>query len=1005
MLRLAMKFIPTPRHISLIDNAKLCTLLAVMADISQISKKPSKGQGAKALAPKKLHAQYHQYESLLEQDPFVNPVVRLSFDIGRMLDEGKADLGAVEQAISAFALDGLERRAQRFADYLGSCDEDKNRTALKEFFRDIAASGDGQKSLGDFQALIEHVFYGFVFTAHPTFSMSNSLAEAFSAYSAHLAGASAPNGDAKARLEEAAGLPYTPPDIHEETRLSLQAIERLHGAVREMLACFYEVAAELYPAEWTALRPRLCSIATWVGFDMDGRMDIQWATTFEKRIELQVCQLRFYKETLEDISARYDKIAEILKPALEKVKTTLTAMEKHHAFFEAYNQNEDEDLAALQAESRDMIASAKDRLLDAGPLVEAVQAALAAAQDADDNDCIGEILVLRAQLDMFGLSCAEVHFRINANQVHNAIGQKIAIETHPDHPAQRRVYIDKIAAMLEDVSAANIDFGDIAGERMTAKYEFMLIQQIVNYIDRATPIRFLIAETESAFTMLTALYYAKRFGVAEYVDICPLFETGRALQGSARYVQTLLDNPVYHDYLKARGRICIQTGYSDAGRYLGQPGAGASIERLKERFARMLEQRGESDIGLLFFDTHGESVGRGGHPESFESRLRYISSPHFLDTMARQNRPFTQESSYQGGDGYLHFLSPASALAVVTRALTTLVPCQMKGVCAQDNDPYYQEPYRSKITAFFTDSTTFQSQLLANDYYPNVLGAFSTNIMHPSGSRAVKRSAASDKLPDKPSMRQFRAIPHNAILGQFGLLANTVSGMGRALRSHSDLAEELEQSSERFRCIMALIDRGFSLSNSKVMRAYISLLDPTFWSTLAGHQDDSSRSNRLAAIGTAMEKHDYFAGMMEIYRLLDWDCTVLKRYRDKKPDNALEMMACLHALRLALMQRMFLIAADIPRYGPHHTITRDQLMRFIFQMDIDRAVAELEEIFPDRPSWHSSYNFGEPSDYREQEDSQGYVNIREKIIKPLRRMQKMNRDISAAIAHYMGFFG
>ena len=155
----------------------------------------------------------------------------------------------------------------------------------------------------------------------------------------------------------------------------------------------------------------------------------------------------------------------------------------------------------------------------------------------------------------------------------------------------------------------------------------MVIAQIRKYIDRTGPVRFLIAECETAYTVLCALYFARLFGVEECIDISPLFETQRALEVGSRVIDQLLENPHFRGYIERRGRICVQTGFSDAGRYLGQIAAAASIERFRIRLADVLANHGLKGIDVVVFDTHGESIGRGAHPGSFPERLAYTNPP------------------------------------------------------------------------------------------------------------------------------------------------------------------------------------------------------------------------------------------------------------------------------------------------------------------------------------------------------------------------------------------
>jgi len=94
----------------------------------------------------------------------------------------------------------------------------------------------------------------------------------------------------------------------------------------------------------------------------------------------------------------------------------------------------------------------------------------------------------------------------------------------------------------------------------------MIVAQMLKYIDATTPVRFLIAETESPLTLLSALYFAKLFGVEAKVDISPLFETTKAFERGLRVIDECLQNPDFAAYVRQRGRLCIQTGFSDAGR-------------------------------------------------------------------------------------------------------------------------------------------------------------------------------------------------------------------------------------------------------------------------------------------------------------------------------------------------------------------------------------------------------------------------------------------------------
>ena len=91
-------------------------------------------------------------------------------------------------------------------------------------------------------------------------------------------------------------------------------------------------------------------------------------------------------------------------------------------------------------------------------------------------------------------------------------------------------------------------------------------------------------------------------------------------------------------------RLCIQTGFSDAGRYLGQTSASMAIERLRMTRASPCPY-GLADVELVILDTHGESIKRGApllRPPGCYTSLLQPSADECLENC------FKQEVSFQG---------------------------------------------------------------------------------------------------------------------------------------------------------------------------------------------------------------------------------------------------------------------------------------------------------------------------------------------------------------------
>ncbi len=161
-----------------------------------------------------------------------------------------------------------------------------------------------------------------------------------------------------------------------------------------------------------------------------------------------------------------------------------------------------------------------------------------------------------------------------------------------------------------------VDFGALAAERASAARLMMTITQILKHVDGTHPVRFLIPQTETATPCSPPSGSRAITGISDKLEITPLFETRAARSNRASASSTTRCATRIGAHLKRLGRLSVQFGYSDSGRYVGQLAATFWIERLRLRITELMTQNGLSDIELVIFDTHGESIGRGAHPTS-----------------------------------------------------------------------------------------------------------------------------------------------------------------------------------------------------------------------------------------------------------------------------------------------------------------------------------------------------------------------------------------------------
>jgi phosphoenolpyruvate carboxylase len=115
-----------------------------------------------------------------------------------------------------------------------------------------------------------------------------------------------------------------------------------------------------------------------------------------------------------------------------------------------------------------------------------------------------------------------------------------------------------------------------------------------------------------------------------------------------------------------------------------------------------------------------------------------------------------------------------------------------------------------------------------------------------------------------------------------------------------------------------------------------------------------------------------------------------------------ERLVLLHALRLALVHRLWLLAVSVPEFSPRHGMTREAVIARILALDVEPALHMLETIFPSAPDPVAGLDFHEPS---APEEGPSYAREHAEIFGPMRRLFGLVRGCSAAITHEVGAFG
>lgn len=917
----------------------------------------------------RLSTQLAKHREGLKSDPQANPVKRLAYDISREVEDRSIAFKDIEALVKQLSDEAAVARARRLRDRSGLSRLDALHLSIKATADAKAKDGwDAFKSWAECPAL------GIVLTAHPTFSLSRDIRETLGDIASAV---STPDSKVKT-LATHPYLPKRAPTLIEEHEDTQAALNRIQTALDKVNRIVLSVAQDQFPDHWSTLVPHLADAYSWVGYDIDGRTDISWGDALRLRLQEKRDQISAYLAEAERLTAKGAPLSALA----ERLQDGLSSARRDLSLFET-DLNQTENLVAA---ANNLTRSSDRRLLSAGDLMPLFDKAL----ETEASDLATDISILRARMSAFGLGTARIHFRVNARHINAAMRAAFGLK---DGITDNRTLIARATELTQKTKSKPVNFASLALERSTAHEKMILIAQIQSFIDAGTPIRMLIAETEDALVPLGALYLAKLYGVQGNVDISPLFETSDALNNGGRIIGKMLENPAYRDYISARGVFAIQTGFSDAGRFMGQLPATLAIERVQSQLARELDKADLPDVAALVFNTHGEGLGRGGHPGTVGERVDYAMSPYAVAQFEKRDIALRHETSFQGGDGFLWFQTQDLANATVL----SLIEARFADRIEAEDDPFYTE--RDFSWDLYRTIQNAQEKLYDDPDYVAILGGFGQNLLIPTGSRAVKRAKTAGGA-DTFDPRQLRAIPHNAILQQLGCPANLFYGVGRAATIDPEKFDALLERSARARSIFQLVATTMCRTNLSILTSYGRLFDPGFWVSRALSGEEPRLADRSTVIAETLMSSIWRSQIMDLTNTLRLDILdTRERFSCIEVDDTLSI---LHALRLAVVMKMMILATDLPVVSDSET-SRLSVLQRLQTFQIDGIIGDLEERYPvTQPSLDWTQQLTEQTDLP---DGSGFQHIADEVIRPLARARDLARQITVAVTHHYDAFG
>jgi len=884
--------------------------------------------------------------------PEINPISWLARALGDLIARGELQQKDINNLLLDVGEELWSKHAKRLARKAGL---DPNLRKL-QFTKSELTSIDLSKPL-----------YGAVFTAHPVFSRKYSALQ--------LSARRASGHDVIYNM--GAHEPRQSISLSEEHSEAMAAITHAREAM-------FAVTFDLLTRKQTRdLLPKILSTSTWVGYDLDGRDDISWIDSFQFRLQEKHMSLDRYVKACEKYS-ELDLVTHQLKKELRHTRADVDRFAKipmgEEFFLEAVND----------------LTQRKDKLTASSGIAKQI---FAAAKLINDDRRHRKVLAIAGDVDCHGFGMGRIHLRINSANISNTMsaifGQSPPIS---EENVSTRTLVGRLASKIEGELAWSINFLNLEQEIEAARRQFMLAAQILKHIDSDQPIRLLIAECEKPITIMSALYLAHKFGIKKQLDISPLFETAHGLQHGAKILEQLCNIPVFRDYVRGRGRLAIQTGFSDAGRFMGQIAANLAIERLQLKIAQLVNKCFQNQVELLIFNTHGESLGRGGTSGTPEQRQNFVLTPFVRAQCRKMGLHVHHETSFQGGDGFQLFGTSKLAGSMISHLAHAEIknPKDSTGV-----DPYYKD--RSFSLDMFLAIKAWHDGLYRDNSYIQVLEMFGSNLLTVSGSRPTKRT--DQKGAERRDPSQIRAIPHNGILQQLGFAANVISGFATGLEDIEERFCEIFSQSVRLKQLLHHVLAAEALGSLDALSAYGQLLDKNFWIDSAFWEESMNNQENFLRIARQLKLCKKPESVRNLVATLREDQVKLSRLvsrlnilRSPSDHEDRLLIDLLHSLRIALTRQVLSMFSSLLLVARNENVYEETFMESALQLDFSNAIKLICEDFS--PSHRYQGKLAERTTYKSEENFVGLDFERQFLVPIQKKVETINRVSMLISAHY-----
>lgn len=386
------------------------------------------------------------------------------------------------------------------------------------------------------------------------------------------------------------------------TSVIMDTVADLHLELQDTLSRYYP------DEDWSNLPPVL-QFASWIGGDRDGNPNVTPEITLITLTRLRQACMRAYEQDVHYLQTRLTQ-SEDEAPVSDELRSRVQNDSRGAGMAERYPHEIYRQMLQIVVEKlqENAYPTGDDLLADLLPVYTSLR------DNRGGNSAEGTLHRLLLKVRIFGLHLVPLDIREDG-RLHIAAMHEMFAQYDPGLDYTALPETGKIDLLNRELASnrplfpADPRFSDTTNRiietwRMIATAHKNFGVESINSA--------IASMSQTPSDVLTMLLFAKEVGVADHIDIVPLFETVDDLEAAQSVMETLFANSAYVDHLAKRAHYQqIMIGYSDSNKDGGYLASNWGLYRAQEMLAEVCSANG---VKLELFHGRGGSIGRGGGP-------------------------------------------------------------------------------------------------------------------------------------------------------------------------------------------------------------------------------------------------------------------------------------------------------------------------------------------------------------------------------------------------------